>query len=82
MKDDVWSALTLMAGSDGTLPEPGTVNQIAFSWLHVPRVPYVKVTRDYEKLTAEVEQVKLAIILGFLGGKLIKLSAFFLSGYN
>lgn len=55
-QDDLWSALTEQAGMDDTLPEPSTVNQIAESWMKKERLPAVKITRDYEKNSADVEQ--------------------------
>lgn len=67
-QDDIWSSLTEQAGMDDTLPEPSTVNHIAESWLKKERLPVVKITRDYEKNSAEAEQVTTAesFIFAFL----------------
>nr|CAD7568774.1 unnamed protein product [Timema californicum] len=53
---DLWDSLTIQGRNDETLPEDIRVSDIAKSWISKERYPFITVTRDYEKNTAQVKQ--------------------------
>nr|CAD7399422.1 unnamed protein product [Timema poppensis] len=54
--EDLWDSLTIQGRNDETLPEDIRVSDIAKSWISKERYPFITVTRDYEKNTAQVKQ--------------------------
>ncbi|KAK6617492.1 hypothetical protein RUM44_005080 [Polyplax serrata] len=55
-QEDIWNSLTEQAGTDGNLPEPATISQIASSWINKERLPLVEFKRFYGNNSAEAVQ--------------------------
>lgn len=62
-QDDLWEALTETAQAQGALPSNVTVKMIMDTWTVQTGFPIVTVTRDYEKNTVTVSQVREFIFL-------------------
>ena len=58
-QDDLWAALTETAHAQGVLQSNVTVKMIMDTWTVQTGFPVVTVTRDYEKSTVTVTQVRV-----------------------